>query len=207
MSSKDKRIDAYINKAQPFAIPVLKKLRELIHEGIPEVEETIKWGMPFFEYKGPVCNFASFKQHASFGFWKFKLLNDPDGHLGLNSAMGGEAMGNLGRLTSTKDLPPDRVIIGFLKQAAELNEKGIKVVPKKKKPAEDIEVPDYFLKVLQKNKAAEKVFNDFSASHRKEYIEWITEAKTEVTRQKRIDTTIEWLKEGKSRNWKYMKKF
>ena len=206
MTKKDKRIDAYIEKAQPFAKPVLTKLRGLIHKGIPDVEETIKWGMPFFEYKGPVCNLAAFKRHAAFGFWKYQLMDDPDGRLKEISNKGGGAMGNLGRITSLKDLPPDKVIIGFLKQARQLNEEGKKLPPKKKEAAKEAVVPDYFTKALKKNKMAEKTFNNFSNSHKKEYIEWIAEAKTEPTRIKRIETAIEWMSEGKSRNWKYKKR-
>ncbi len=204
MTKKDKRIDAYIEKAQPFAKPVLNKLRELIHKAIPEVEETIKWGMPFFEYKGPICNLAAFKQHAAFGFWKYKMMNDPEGCLKDIANRGGEAMGNLGRISGIKDLPPDKIIIDFLKQARELNEAGKKLPPKKKTPVKkELDIPEYFIKALRKNKTAERTFNNFSYSHKKEYIEWITEAKTELTRTKRIETAIEWMSEGKSRNWKY----
>lgn len=206
MGKKDKRVDAYIAKAQPFAKPILKKLRELIHKGNPQVEETIKWGMPFFDYKGPFCNFASFKEHATFGFWKYKLIKDPGGYLQDVSNKGGDAMGNLGRITSLKDLPPDKVIINFLKQAKKLNEKGIKLPSRPEKPKVELVVPDYLKKVLKKNKKASEVFNNFSYSHKKEYLEWITEAKTEATRDKRISAAIEWMSEGKPRNWKYEKR-
>ncbi len=203
---KDKRIDEYINRAQPFAKPVLNKLRGLIHKTIPEVEETIKWGMPFFEYKGPVCNFAAFKQHAVFGFWKHQLMDDPEGRLKENSAKGGEAMGNLGRITGIKDLPADKVITGFLKQAKTLNAEGIKPPPKKKTPVKETEIPGYFSEALKNNKAAEKEFNKFPPSHKKEYVEWITEAKAEATRLRRLKTAMEWIGEGKPRNWKYISK-
>ena len=206
MPSMDKRIDEYINKSQPFAQPVLRKLRKLIHKAIPEVDETIKWGMPFFEYKGPVCNFAAFKQHATFGFWKYQLMDDPAGKLKEISNNGGEAMGNLGRIKGIEDLPSDNVIIGFLKQAKDLNETGIKLPPKKKNPQKELKVPDDLFTALKKNKAAGKVFSQFPPSHKKEYVEWITEAKTETTRLKRLKTAIEWMEEGKSRNWKYMVK-
>jgi len=205
--TKDKRVDAYIAKAQPFAKPILKKLRELIHKGNPQVEETIKWGMPFFDYKGPFCNIASFKEHATFGFWKYKLIKDPKGYLQDVSNKGGEAMGNLGRITSSKDLPPDKVFIDFIKQAKKLNDEDIKLPSKPKKPKTELVIPDYLTKSIKKNKKAFDTFTNFSYSHKKEYIEWITEAKTEATRNKRIETAIEWMSEGKSRNWKYMKKF
>jgi len=205
MGQKNKRVDAYIDKAQPFAKPILTKLRELIHKGNPEVEETIKWGMPSFDYKGPFCSFASFKQHAVFGFWKYELIKDPRGYVSEIFNKGGDAMGDLGRITSIKDLPPDKVIIDFVKQAKKLNDDGIKLPAKPKKPKAELIIPSYLINALKKNKQAFETFNNFSYSHKKEYIEWITEAKTEETRNKRIATTIEWISEGKSRNWKYMK--
>lgn len=206
MGKKDNRIDTYIDKARPFAVPILKKLRELIHKGIPEVEETIKWGMPFFEYKGPVCNMASFKEHATLGFWKYKLIKDAKGYLQDISNKGGEAMGNLGRMTGIDDLPPDKVIIDFLKQAKKLNDDDLKVLRTQKTSKAELVIPDYIIRALKKNKVAEKTFNSFPYSHKKEYIEWVTEAKTEPTRNKRLENAIEWMTEGKSRNWKYMKK-
>lgn len=206
MGKKDKRVDAYIEKAQPFAKPILKKLRELIHKGNPDVGETIKWGMPSFDYKGPFVSFASFKEHAVFGFWKYQLLKDPIGYLQDNAMKGGSAMGHLGRITNLKDLPPDKVLIDFVKQAKKLNDDGIKLPSKPKRPKDELVIPDYFTNALKKNKKAFEVFNNFSHSHKKEYVEWITEAKTEKTRNKRITTAIEWITESKSRNWKYMKK-
>src|SRR4030095_1812648 len=133
MVMKSRRIDTYIAKAPDFARPVMKKLRSLVHKGCPGVTETIKWGMPSFEYKGPMFGFAAFKQHCVAGFWKSKLLDDPGKYLGERAAQGGEAMGNLGRMHSTKDLPPDRVILDFIRQAVQLNEDGIKVA--RKQPA------------------------------------------------------------------------
>lgn len=206
MPTKNKRIDAYIAKAQPFAQPILKRLRMLVHKGCPQVEETIKWGMPSFEYKGPLCSMASFKQHAVFGFWKSKLIQDPKGHLDERAVDGGGAMGNFGRIAGINDLPPDGVIIDFIKQAKKLNDEGVKLPSKPKKERKELIVPDYLSHALKKNKKASVVFNGFSYSHKKEYVEWITEAKTDETRQKRLKTAIEWMSKGKSRNWKYVKK-
>jgi uncharacterized protein YdeI (YjbR/CyaY-like superfamily) len=162
--------------------------------------------MPFFEYKGSVCNLASFKEHATFGFWKYKLMNDPHGYLKEIANKGGEAMGNLGRITGVIDLLSDEVLISLLKQASKLNEEGIKSVPRKKSPKKESTAPDYFTRAIKKNKSAENAFKDYSPSHRNEYIEWITEAKTEPTRLKKLETAIKWLSVGKSRNWKYTKK-
>jgi len=205
MPAKDKRIDVYIAKAQPFAQPILKHLRKLVHEACPEVKETMKWSFPHFDYKGEMmCSMAAFKQHAVFDFWKAKLLNDPIGYLQKRSSEGGSAMGHFGRITSLNDLPPDKVIVDFIKQAMQLNDKGIKLPSKPKEKKKELIIPEYFLKVLKKNKKALATFEAFSYSHKKEYIEWITEAKTEETRNKRMNSALEWLSEGKPRNWKYM---
>lgn len=200
MPTTDKRIDAYIAKSADFAKPVLTHLRKLVHQGCPEAEETIKWGMPFFDYKGALCNMAAFKAHCAFGFWKTKLIDDPKGILSR------DAMGSLGKITGLKDLPSDKVLISFIKAAKKLNEEGTKLPPKKKAPAKPLVIPDYVTKALSKNKKAAAAFEAFSPSHRKEYIEWITEAKTEETRNKRLATMIEWVGEGKSMRWKYEKK-
>lgn len=206
MGKKDNRVDAYIKKAQPFARPVLKHLRDLVHKGCPEVEETIKWSFASFDYKGPFCSMASFKEHAVFGFWKYSLMKDPKGYLGERFNKGGEAMGNLGRIRSIKDLPPDDVILDLIKQAKKLNDDGVKLPPRKVKPKAELVVPDYFNKALNKNKIAAKVFEGFSASHKREYVEWITGAKAEETRNRRMATAMEWIVQGKGRNWKYERK-
>ena len=204
MGTKDKKVDAYIVKSQDFARPVLNHLRELVHKGCPDVTEKMKWSFPNFEYHGILCNMAGFKQHCTFGFWKASLLKGGEKYFNPD---GKTAMGQLGKITSLKSLPPDKVLLDFIKQAAKLNEKGIKVAPKKKPTAKkEFVIPGYFTAALNKNKKAKKIFEDFSYSHKKEYIEWITEAKTEATRNKRITQSIVWLAEGKSRNWKYMKR-
>ncbi|MDM7921946.1 MAG: YdeI/OmpD-associated family protein [Pyrinomonadaceae bacterium] len=199
MPTTDPRIDAYIEKSADFAKPVLEHFRKLVHRACPEVVETIKWGMPAFEYKGPLCGMASFKAHCAVNFWKESLLG--------SDAFPAEktAMGSFGRITSKKDLPADKVMIDLIKRAAELNDKGIKVA--KKPPAEksELQVPEVLTKALAKNKKARETFENFPPSCRKEYIQWIIEAKTDPTRDKRLATTIEWLEEGKRRNWKYEK--
>jgi uncharacterized protein YdeI (YjbR/CyaY-like superfamily) len=205
MGKKDKRIDAYIAKAQPFAKPILIHLRKLVHQACPDAEETIKWGFASFDYKGPFCSMASFKQHLAFGFWKYKLIKDPKNYLGLRSNEGGAAMGNMGRITSLKDLPPDKILIDFIKQAKKLNDDEIKMPAKPKKPQVELVIPSYFMNAVKKNKKALNTFNDFSYSCKKEYLMWVTEAKAEETRTSRLATAIEWMGEGKRRNWKYEK--
>lgn len=194
MAKKDPHVDAYIKKAQPFARPILTHLRKIVHKACPAVEETIKWRMPFFDYKGPICMMASFKAHASFGFWKGELLFGKE-----NEA----AMGNFGRLTSMKDLPGDKKLIAYIKKAVELNERGVQ---KKRAPREKqkVTVPSDLKAALAKNAKARKTFENFSYSHKKEYVQWITDAKREETRKKRLKTAIQWLAQGKPQHWRYM---
>lgn len=202
MGKRDRRIDEYISKSADFAKPILIHLRELIHKTCPDVEEKVKWGFPHFDYKGMLCHMASFKQHCAFGFWKAELMKDKTL---MQNAKSETAMGHLGKITSLKDLPSDKKLISYIKEAVKLNEDGVKLPPRKKSETETT-VPDYFIKALKKNKTAFSTFENFSPSHKREYIEWIAEAKTEETRNRRIATAIEWTSEGKPRNWKYMKK-
>jgi uncharacterized protein YdeI (YjbR/CyaY-like superfamily) len=205
MPKKEKAIDAYIAKSAGFAKPILNHIRELVHKTCPDVEEKMKWGMPFFDYKNEIlCHMASFKQHAVMSFWKAPLMKDP---LLLENARSETAMGHLGKLTSLKDLPSDKKLAAWIKEAMMLTDKGIKL-PARAKTTEkkELTLPDYFIKALAKNKKAKQVFDNFPYSHKKEYLEWITEARTEETRNKRMATALEWIAEGKGRNWKYQKK-
>jgi uncharacterized protein YdeI (YjbR/CyaY-like superfamily) len=196
MPTLDPRVDAYIDKAADFAKPILTHIRKLVHKACPDITETMKWSFPHFDHKGTVCSMASFKQHCAFGFWKQSLMEQ--GAFPTEKT----AMGSFGRITSVKDLPPDKVMTGLIRQAVELNEKGVKVV---RKPVEkkELVVPKDLTAALSKNKTAKATFDKFAYSHKKEYVQWIEEAKTEATRNKRLATTVEWLSEGKSRNWKY----
>ena len=196
MSATDPRVDEYIERSKDFAKPILKHLRDVVHTACPAIEETMKWSFPHFVYKGTVCSMASFNEHCAFGFWKQTLLE--------KSAFPAErtAMGSFGRITSLNDLPGDETIKKLIIDAVALNEKGIKV---KKAPVEKTEliVPDVLTAALASNELAAETFNNFPYSKKKDYCVWIAEAKTEATRDKRLATTIEWLAEGKSRNWKY----
>jgi uncharacterized protein YdeI (YjbR/CyaY-like superfamily) len=195
MASRNPRVDAYIAKSADFAKPILTRIREIVHEACPEVEENIKWGVPAFDYKGMMCGMAAFKQHCTLGFWKGSLIfpdkRDMDG------------MGQFGRLTRVSDLPSKKELTGYIKKAMKLNDEGIKVDREKKPKKPDIAVPSDLRAALKKNKKASDAFEAFSPSHRREYLEWITEAKTEATRERRLNTALEWMAEGKSRNWKY----
>jgi uncharacterized protein YdeI (YjbR/CyaY-like superfamily) len=191
MGMKDPRIDAYIAKSAGFAQPILNHLRELVHRGCPQVEETLKWSMPSFVYKGMLCQMAAFKQHATFGFWKHELV------VGKTSEK--EGMGQFGRITSLKELPAEKVLLGYIHKAAALNEAGIKApAHTRAKPGEtrELAVPDYLVAALKKNKPAQVNFEKFSYSHKKEYVEWLNGAKREETRQKRLQTALAWIAEG-----------
>ncbi len=196
--SKDHRVDVYISRSAVFARPILAHLRKLIHKGCPEVHETIKWGFPHFEYHGIICSIASFKHHCTFGFWKATLLQ------GYNK-MERTAMGNFGKITNLKDLPPDQTLLELIQEASRINQMGLAVSKQKPKARNPLSLPPYFRKSLANNKAAQITFDNFPYSQQKEYVEWITEARTEVTRTKRTATAIEWLAEGKIRNWKYVR--
>ena len=195
MGKTDPRVDQYIAKSADFAKPILTHLRKVVHAACPDVEETMKWSAPHFDYKGMMCGMSAFKSHCAFGFWKSSLVLDGPGSR--------DAMGHFGRITSVRDLPSDRVLTGYIKKAATLNDAGVKVARKPPQPNKPLRVPADFAGALKKKPAARKAFDAFSPSHRREYVEWITEAKTDATRQKRLAPAVEWLAEGKSRNWKY----
>jgi uncharacterized protein YdeI (YjbR/CyaY-like superfamily) len=202
MPKTDPRIDAYIGKAADFAQPILNHIRHLVHTGCPDVEETMKWSFPNFMYKGILCSMAAFKEHCSFGFWKAPLILGR-GRAGANTDAGG--MGQFGRITQLSDLPKDSVILGYISEAVRLNDENVKV-PRRAKPAKPktLVVPDYLRTALKKNKKALTTFEGFSYSHRKEYVEWLTEAKTDETRQRRLQTAVQWMSQGKPRHWKYL---
>jgi uncharacterized protein YdeI (YjbR/CyaY-like superfamily) len=198
MATKDPRIDTYIANAADFAQPILKHLRKVVHAGCPAVVETMKWSMPHFDHKGVMCGMAAFKEHCAFGFWKADLILEP----GETAEKSG--MGSFGCIRSMADLPSEKTLIGYVKKAAALNDDGVKVPgrtkPKKRKP---LATPADLTAALKKSAKARKTFEDFSPSHRREYIEWITEAKREETRKERLGKAMKWLAEGKARNWKY----
>ena len=199
MGKRDPRVDAYIATSSDFAKPILNHIRSVVHEVCPDVQETVKWGTPFFDYHGVMCNMAAFKAHCAFGFWKGSLV------LG-NDVKDADAAGQFGRIENVSDLPPKKVLMGYIRQAMKLNEDGVKPMRTKtgtKKP--ELDVPDYLRAALKKDRKAQTAFDAFSPSHRREYIEWITDARTEATRNKRMETALEWIAEGKSRNWKYQR--
>jgi uncharacterized protein YdeI (YjbR/CyaY-like superfamily) len=197
MLSRDKRIDAYIAKAPDFAKPILAHIRETFHAACPDVEETVKRSHPTFMHHGILAGMAAFKEHATLGFWKGKLILDKNG------SQADEAMGSFGRLTSIKDLPPRTVLTGYIKKAMQLNEDGVKVVKPKTKPKPAPKAPPYLLAAFRQNKKAAAHYAAMSPSMQREYVDWLTEAKTDATRQRRLQTAVAWIAEGKKRNWKY----
>lgn len=198
MAHHDPRIDAYIAKSADFAKPILQRLRDIVHEACPDVEETVKWGMPSFLYAGGIlCGMAAFKQHVSFGFWKHALVMD-------NAERDG--MGSFGKITKPSDLPSKRELIALIRKAMRLNEQGAKAPAARRAatPKPPQQPPGELLDALKKNRKASAAFAAFSPSQQREYTEWISEAKREETRQRRLEQAIEWIAEGKPRHWKYM---
>ncbi len=198
MAKKNPRVDAYIAKAPTYAKPILDHLRAVVHEACPEVEEEMKWSRPHFMYKGLFCGMSAFKEHCAFGFWKGSLIIDN------NAKVADEGMGQFGKITKVADLPSKKVLTEYIKQAKKLNDDGVQAPNRvKKKTHPELVVPDDLAKALKRNKAAQETFDKFSPSNKREYVDWLTEAKTEATRTRRLETAIEWMAEGKSRNWKY----
>jgi len=196
MTTRDRRVDAYIRKAATFAQPLLSYFREQVHAACPAAEETIKWGMPHFVYHGNLCGMAAFKEHCAFNFWKGSLLF-PKEHTSQHNAMG-----QLGRVTKLKDMPAAAALRKLIREAARLNEEGVRPAGVRKARAPLPEPPE-LVQALRKHPAARKTWEGFAPSHRREYVEWLTEAKRDDTRARRLATTLEWLAEGKQRNWKY----
>jgi uncharacterized protein YdeI (YjbR/CyaY-like superfamily) len=194
--SRDPRVDAYIAKAQPFARPILERVRERVHAVLPEVEEAMKWSMPAYTLGGKIVLVTSaFKAHAALNFWRGQEIGDGQPKAG--------AMGQFGRLTSVSDLPPDHEIDELIREAAALVRTARAPRKTKHAPKPPPEMHPGFQTALGKAPKAKATFEAFPPSCRREYLEWIGEAKRDETRQKRIATAIEWLAEGKRRNWKY----
>ncbi len=200
MNRRSNEVDVYIRKAPEFARPILEKIREAFHAGCPGLEERIKWGVPSFEYKGMLGGMAAFRRHVSFGFWKARLMADPEELF--RGAPRASPMGV--RVNTLADLPRKKVLVAYVKEARRLNEAGIKE-PKLARPKRSarVEVLTELVEALDRNPAARRTFDAFPPSCKREYVEWILEAKREETRAKRLATTIEWLAQGKRRNWKY----
>ena len=196
MGTRDPRVDAYIAKSAEFARPILTSIREAAHEGCPEAEETMKWRMPHFMHHGILCGMAAFKEHCALVFRLGSLVVD-------ERERSDEAMGQLGRIRTPKDLPPKRVLVRYVKKAARLNEAGVKP-PKSARAKAVPAVPDELQRALQESPKALAIFEALPPSHRREYVEWIAEAKRDETRRRRAAQAVEWIAEGKPRNWKYM---
>jgi len=200
------KVDAYLAKVKPFAQPIMAHLRELVHKACPEIEETIKWSRPFFEYRGAIlCNMSAFKEHCSFGFWGEEI----GAVLREAGVLGEEGMGSLGRITSVAGLPSDKRLLGWIRQAVAFVDNGQYTSPiaarrKVVKPQKAaLETPPEFAAALRRNKKAAAAFAAFSPSCKREYADWVADAKRPETRDKRIATAVEWIAEGKQRNWKY----
>jgi uncharacterized protein YdeI (YjbR/CyaY-like superfamily) len=198
MKNTDPRVDEYIARSQPFARPILTRIRDIVHDGCPDVEETMKWSFPHFTYHGILCSMASFKAYCAFGFWREEAMS--------SSLAGGKTSGPFGRVTSMKDLPSRAVFLRLVREAARLNEDGVKPPPKARVDASrSVRAPADLLAALRNNARARAAYDQLSPSHKREYIEWITEAQRDETRRRRVATAVEWIAEGRIRNWKYVR--
>ena len=202
MLKKDPRVDSYISKSPDFAKPILKYLRDIIHEGCPDVVETMKWSSPTFDHHGIMVGFTAFKQHCVLGFWKAPLLKLDGKPVSMEMESGA---GQFGKLTSLEDLPARSKLVKLVRDAARLNESGVKMTRPPRSAPKPVQVPPDLVKALLKNAKARAVFDAFPPSHKREYVQWLVEAKTDATRQRRLAQAIEWIGEGKQRNWKYVK--
>jgi uncharacterized protein YdeI (YjbR/CyaY-like superfamily) len=192
MTTFDPRVDAYIQRAAPFARPLLEQLRRDLHAASPDLDESIRWGMPAFLHGGRlVAMLAAFKAHASFGFWRAN-----------EAATAREGMGQFGRLTSLHDLPGAALIAEGVRAAIARAEAGAPRAPRKPARPEAV-VPDDLRAALAERPAAAATFAAFPPGQRREYVDWITEAKRSETRARRLVQALEWLDEGKTRNWKH----
>jgi hypothetical protein len=203
MSKRDPRVDAYIAKSADFAKPILRHFRDIVDDACPGAEETIRWSTPSWQYAGTLlCSMAAFKQHCTYNFWKAPLLV----FRGKPVGFGKDAQ--FGHITSLSDLPPRNALVKLVKQAAKLNADGVKEsvmsAAGPRRARKPLPSPADLTKALAANKKARETFESFPPSHQREYIEWITEAKRKETRAQRLATTLEWLEQGKPRNWKYM---
>jgi uncharacterized protein YdeI (YjbR/CyaY-like superfamily) len=195
--NRDPRIDAYIARQADFARPILEHLRAAVHAACPDCEETLKWSMPTFMYKKEIlAGMAAFKAHATFGFWKGSLV------VGDTNEQK-SAMGQFGRLTSVDDLPPGDVLGQLIGKAMALNDAGVKVKRPVKHAKPDVETPPDLGEALAGNAAARAAYDGFPTSAKRDYVDWLTEAKRPETRARRLGQAVEWMAEGKRRNWKY----
>lgn len=192
----DPRVDAYVDRAQPFARPILEHIRARVHAAVPEVEETLKWGAPAFTLKGKILLvMAAFKKHAALNFWRGQELRGDDAQA--------EGMGQFGKLASVADLPPNEELEELIREAARLSEAAPAPRKMKHPPNEQGAIHPAFAAALAKAPKAKATLDGFTPGARREYLDWIAEAKRDETRDKRIATAVEWLTEGKKRNWKY----
>lgn len=200
MGKKIPEVDRYIAKAAPFAQPILEKIRAAFHKASPDIEEAMKWSVPFFDYHGVLGSMAAFKEHVGWGFWKAQLMDDPERIFAERNAMGGA------KVKKVSDLPSEKVLVQYVRAAMKLNEEGAKLPQRMKRTDTNVDVPPELTAALKKNAKAKATFDKFPPGQKREYCAWIAEAKQNATREKRLAQAIEWMAEGKPRNWKYMKK-
>jgi len=204
--AREKTHDAYIAGAAAFAVPILQKLQAAVRQACPDVEETIRWSTPHFDHHGILMGMAAFKHHVSVSFWRGREMSDPEDVL---EVMGRTGVGVM-RIERLADLPTQSVLVRYVEEAMRLNEAAASAprkTAKKKAAKRSVRVPADLAAALKKSRKAATTFDGFSYTHRKEYVDWITEAKRDATREKRVAQAVAWMAEGKPRNWKYRKEW
>jgi uncharacterized protein YdeI (YjbR/CyaY-like superfamily) len=199
LGKRIKQVNAYIAKSPEWARPILTSFRETVHAACPDCEEAMKWSTPTFMYHGILCGMAAFKEYCALHFWKGELI------FGKGLGGGEGAAAQFGRLTSAKDMPSKKLLTRYVKRAMELNEQGVQLPKRPAKPKKPLAMPADFKAAIKKSKRAHATYEAFSPSHQREYLEWITDAKADETRSRRVAQAVEWMAEGKARNWKYMR--
>jgi len=192
-----KLIDEAFSKFTGFQKEYCNHLRKLIHKAMPDVKEDWKWG-PNFNVNGMVCGVWGFKDHVKLVFFKGSAMKDT--YKLFNQ--GKENEGNRSINFSSADKIDDKKIIEYLKEAAEINRKGIKLVKKEIK----VVMPAILVKALNKDKASKTYFESLAPSHRRDYADYISQAKQEETQLRRLDKVMEMLTDKRTLNDKYMKK-
>lgn len=208
-TAAQKKIDKYIADAPEYARPIMEKLRKAVHKGCPQAEEAIKWGCPYFMYQGKLfCGMAAFKKHVGFGFWNSKDMDDPEGLF--ESGTGKKASMCNAHFHAVKELPTQKVLVDYVKQSKKLTDAELsKSKPAKKAAKKKVAVPKTpadLSSAFKTNKTAKSYFDSLAPSHRRDFLQWILDAKRDATREKRVNETVKLLKAKKTLHWKYQNK-
>lgn len=195
MNEASENITAYIEKATPEFKEVMIALRSVLNNPNFDIKEDWKWGAPNFNNEGMICWLAHFRNHVGMNFFKGTLIKDK---YNLFTHYREEKGNRQLKFSDINQIIPEQIEY-YIEEAIKLNQENIKVVKKEI----DTSLPLDLETELNNNPKAKMFFESLAPSYKRDYIEWIEEAKREATRTKRLATTMEWLSEGKKKNWKY----